>query len=584
MEFGGLALKNATVDPDDSFYISFLKDFYVRTADGQYLFATAQSGRRPDRVFYMVPENYLLGKKQNRFDPEIGKKIYSIAFDYLESDIKTIALRGTQGEGKFETGLSYVLSAEIPHSAYLTWMGKEMVFPHRDGLEPRVFNYCIPEGLPEDAKDRIKEFYPQYDEPMVLFDLTEMERDIRKVLVIGSDYFGEAFKKPNLTMVWNRAEALNYMSYHAGCTDKRILKGLSGTGKTTLSVGEDIEQDDAVVGMPVGKEKVELYGLEAASFAKSEGLTEESPEWKGLMKSRERAIVLAMNIDCENVDFVFKEAKGHRVKVPVTREGKKPGHLLCTSYEKSGTKNGRFVFQFSELNKDWGKRKKELKAEGLTFRRFDIMEPLIISPTPEMAVALDSACESVITSAVAGKKEGTRTRSYAATDFMAREESQQALLKLRVYRDLGVGPEGKLVFFVVNTGYVGARDADGKETGRGEKIRIEDSKKLIYLAENRLIKRWLVNPFFGYMIPDPKELEEEHGMKDFGKRFNPLRYYSIEELMKIAERDRKERTDYLKGLFSGESKEEELKDVINVWASKKANKEEAKRFYEGYYE
>jgi ATP-dependent phosphoenolpyruvate carboxykinase len=582
MEFGGLALKNAIKNPDDSFYIEFLKDFYVKTADGQYLFATMQNARRPDRVFYMVPEGYKLGKKQNRFDSEIGERIYDIAFEYLQSDIKTIALAGIQGEGKFETGLSYILSVEIPHSAYLAWMGKQMVFPYKDGVEPKVFNYCIPEGLPESAKERIKEFYPDYSEPIVLFDLTGMKDDIRKVLIIGSDYFGEAFKKPNLTMVWNRAEELGYISYHAGCTDKRILKGLSGTGKTTLSVGSDIEQDDAVAGVPVGKEKierVELYGLEAASFAKSEGLTEKSPEWKGLMKSRDGAIVLAMNIDCENVDFDFKEVKGHKVKVPVARE--KPGHLLCTSYEKSGTKNGRFVFQFSELNKEWGRRKKELKAEGLTFRRFDIMEPLILASTPEMAVALDSGCESVITSAVAGKKEGTRTRSYAATDFMAREESQQALLKLKVCRDM---MPDKLVFFVVNTGSVGSQDAEGKETGKGEKIRIEDSKRLIYLTENRLIKNWLINPLFGYLVPDPKELEEEHGMKDFRKRFNPLRYYTVDEIMRIAERDTKERTNYLKDLFNGESGKEKLEGVINVWASKKAEKEEVKKFYEEYYE
>jgi hypothetical protein len=50
-------------------------------------------------------------------------------------------------------------------------------------------------------------------------------------LNLGVDYFGGAVKKPNLTMVWNRAEANGHISYHAGCTSSRILKGLSGTGK-----------------------------------------------------------------------------------------------------------------------------------------------------------------------------------------------------------------------------------------------------------------------------------------------------------------------------------------------------------------
>ena len=60
--------------------------------------------------------------------------------------------------------------------------------------------------------------------------------------------FGGAFKKPNLTMVWNKAEADGLITYHAGCTIDRVLKGLSGTGKTTLTVGPKLEQDDACLG------------------------------------------------------------------------------------------------------------------------------------------------------------------------------------------------------------------------------------------------------------------------------------------------------------------------------------------------
>ncbi len=70
--------------------------------------------------------------------------------------------------------------------------------------------------------------------------------------------------------------------------------------------------------------------------------------------------------------------------------------------------------------------------------------------------ALDSACESIITSAIAKQKPGTRVRSYAATDFMVREQSQQTLLKWKIYRDLGIGLDGKLVFFICNSGFVGS--------------------------------------------------------------------------------------------------------------------------------
>jgi hypothetical protein len=70
-------------------------------------------------------------------------------------------------------------------------------------------------------------------------------------------------------------------------------------------VGPQLEQDDALLGKVVYDEagkakKIRIIGLEAASFAKSEGLGPESPEWSGLMKATE-SVVIAMNIDCEHV-------------------------------------------------------------------------------------------------------------------------------------------------------------------------------------------------------------------------------------------------------------------------------------------
>ena len=154
-----------------------------------------------------------------------------------------------------------------------------------------------------------------------------MNNNVRRVLSLGVDYFGGAFKKPNLTMVWNKAESDGLISYHAGCTSDRVLKGLSGTGKTTLTVGPELEQDDACLGKPcVNKNgkiiETKLIGLEAASFAKSQGLTRDSPEYPGLMKSREvepngsRPIVLAMNIDCEGVEYVTNKISTYDIKLP----------------------------------------------------------------------------------------------------------------------------------------------------------------------------------------------------------------------------------------------------------------------------
>lgn len=613
-------------NPNDDFYVDFLKPYYILTKDGQYLFASTQKGRRPDRAFYMIPESYKLGQKQKPFDVQIGKQLYEVAMKYLRT-AKVIVQDGIQGEAGYEVGLRFVVSVENAQNAYIAWMGKLMVFPPKEGMEIHCWNYLIQEPLPDEYVKEIQEFWPEYDPkvPITLYDMTEMDKDIRRVLSLGIDYFGGAFKKPNLTMVWNKGELEGLVSYHAGCTSDRILKGLSGTGKTTLTVGPELEQDDACLGKPIAEngriDQVELIGLEAASFAKSEGLQPDSPEWPGMMKSTQigpngkTPIVLAMNIDCEGVEYVMKEINGHEVEVPQRIEGQEIGSLTPTYYEKSRTTNGRFIFLFSELNPGWGSgRKKYLKSESLSFKRFDVLEPMLRVTDPAMAVALDSGCESIITSAIAAQKVGTRVRSYAATDFMVGEQSRQATLKLKMYEDMDLGLDGKLVFFINNAGFVGEYDVHGDQirkvdengqfipkrmkngeiekdlageivyVGQGEKITVQDSKKLVDLVEHRRIKNWIKNPVFGYLIPEPKELEEVHGMANFGERFNPLSYYTVEEFIAFYERDIKERTEFLEGLFKGQDGAEELSEVIDVWnCCEVPSADEIQEFYDKHY-
>jgi hypothetical protein len=622
--------KNVIYNPNHEFYKKFLKPYYIITKDGQYLFGSNQYGRRPDRAFYMIPKGYKLGKKQQKFEAKIGKEIYRIAMNYLINERpKLIVIDGIQGESDYKVGLRIIISVKNPHTAYIAWMGKLMIFPPNKYINVDCWNYIIQEKLPDNYIKKIKKFWSEYDPnlPLTLYDFTEMDDNKRRVLNLGVDYFGGAFKKPNLTMVWNKAESDGLISYHAGCTSDRVLKGLSGTGKTTLTVGLKLEQDDACVGKPVfdnnGKIiKVKLIGLEAASFAKSEGLTRLSPEYPGLMKSTQldkggkRHIVLAMNIDCEGIKYVNKKINGYIVSIPQKIPKQRIGSLQCTKYEKSGTTNGRFIFLFSELNNDWGNsRKKYLKTEALSFKKFDILEPILRVTDPTLAVALDSACESIITSAVSAQKPGTRVRSYAATDFMAREQSYQALLKLKTYSDMGLDLNGKMMFLINNVGFIGEYDINGnqikkldekgnlipkknKETGdilrnelgeikylgQGEGIKVDDSKKLINLIENNKIESWIKHPVFDYLIPNPIELEEKHGLIDFRKRFNPLNYYTPKQYIEFIKRDIKERTEFLKYLFKGQSMEEKLHDIINIWTNYKLSTEkEIKNFYKEYY-
>ena len=60
----GLALdaKQVVHNADDAWFMDYLKPYYIMTRENQYLFTGTQVGRRPDRVFYMVPGGYKLGK------------------------------------------------------------------------------------------------------------------------------------------------------------------------------------------------------------------------------------------------------------------------------------------------------------------------------------------------------------------------------------------------------------------------------------------------------------------------------------------------------------------------------------------
>ncbi|MCC7573739.1 MAG: phosphoenolpyruvate carboxykinase (ATP) [Candidatus Methanofastidiosum sp.] len=576
------------LNPSDEFYINYLKPYYVVTNDGQYLFASTLKGRMPDKVYYMMPKGYKLGAGQKGFDIDAGKAIFKVIMDYLMEKPQLIVADGIQGENGYEVGIRSIVSVANPHSAYISWMGKMMVFPPKDGIKPSCYNFIVPEKLPEQYVTRIKKVWPGYNEkePLSLYDFTEMKNDVRCVLNLGIDYFGGAFKKPNLTMVWNRGESDGMISFHAGLSESSVIIGLSGTGKTTLTVGPNLEQDDAILGKVISKNgkivDIKLVGLEAASFAKSEGLSEKSPEYPGLMKSKDRKhIVLAMNIDCEGVEYLKRNINDYNVEIPeATGE---VGSLLTKSYEKSRTTNGRFIFLFSDLNAYWGKKDKYLRNFILSFKRYDIFNPLIRVTDPLMAVAFDSACESIITSAISGKIPGTRVRSYSATDFMAREQAEQAVLKKKVFNDMGLGQNGKINFLIVNTGFVGEFDLEGKSIG-GEKITVSDSKTLLKLATNNLIKNWIKDPVYGYLLPSPKELSEVHGMKNFGERFNPLNYYSPHDYLEFVKIDIKERKDFLYKIFSSQSEFNYLEDVINVWDEiRLPSPKEIRKFYDTHY-
>lgn len=148
---------------------------------------------------------------------------------------------------------------------------------------------------------------------------------------------------------------------------------------------------------------------------------------------------------------------------------------------------------------------------------------------------------------------------------------------------MGLGHNGKINFLIINTGFVGEFDLAGKSIG-GEKITVSDSKTLLNLATNGLIKNWIKDPVYGYLVPSPKELSEIHGMKNFGDRFNPLNYYSSDDYLEFVKIDIKERKEFLHKIFSSQNKFKYLEDVISIWDEINIpSSKEIKKFYDTHY-
>jgi hypothetical protein len=73
-------------------------------------------------------------------------------------------------------------------------------------------------------------------------------------------------------------------------------------------------------------------------------------------------------------------------------------------------------------------------------------------------------------------------------------------------------------------------------------------------------------------------------MVDFGNRFNPLNYYTVEEFIAFYERDIKERTEFLEGLFRGQEGADELSEVMDVWnCCEIPPASEIEEFYDKHY-
>jgi len=433
-----------------------------------------------------------------------------------------------------------------------------------------------------------------------------VDAENRVTFVLGSDYFGEV-KKGHLRMAmyyekkYFKEGTGGGLGVHAGGKVIRafdysrgelrdngaLFFGLSGTGKTTLSVhhfwldeekGERviIRQDDFFVLSPDAR----AFGTEDNAYIKTEGL---EPEGQPLLYHgaiSPHSVLENVYVDPETLDVDF-----FRYDHPFVPGGK------CY--------NGRGIVVRREL--DFTDDSIDLESVDFIFfitRRETIVPPVAKLP-PELAAAFFMLGESILTSAADPVKAGESVREVGTNPFIVGSRGEEGNI---FYEILKKNPS--MQCFLLNTGGFGGRRQDiekwsldsgkkvevtlrdgsktdlkicavkyelefkgerkrsasdieaivnGIKAGElkgsevelvevavlaGEKIKIQDSAAIIReIARSRI--EWEKDPYWGY------DIAVQIPGVDM-KRFDPHRYYSQEEIDRMNAELRRERIAWLK--------------------------------------
>jgi ATP-dependent phosphoenolpyruvate carboxykinase len=340
-----------------------------------------------------------------------------------------------------------------PDYARMLVMWDKLIFDlpaGREGGEPDQVQVMIPE-------------WPGYAEAHDLPPVSILvDAESRATWALGSDYFGE-IKKGHLRMAMYREKVLmkegrgGGLGIHAGgklirardaesgeISEKgAIFFGLSGTGKTTLSVhhfwldadrGENvvIRQDDFFA---LGAD-AQAYGTEDNAYIKTEGL---EPDGQPLLY----AGATSPNAVLENVyvDPATREVDFFRYDHPFVPGGK------CL--------NGRGIVIRREL--DFTDDRVDLDHVDMIFfitRRETVVPPLARLST-EQAAAFFMLGESILTSAADPTKAGQSVRSVGTNPFIVGSEGEEGSIFYDILRN-----NPGIQCFLFNTGGFGGRQID----------------------------------------------------------------------------------------------------------------------------
>ena len=428
-----------------------------------------------------------------RISQEDADKILQKVLEYVK-DKDVIRVDRQMGMGdKFSYNCRLYISKEYARIAY---MWNNTLQPSSNPENPDLLSIYIPEW-----PERIMIAYPETG-------LT---------LILGSDYFGEA-KKSFLRMAMYKVKEEGGLGFHAGSKllrvyDKNhelkdvgfIMFGLSGTGKTTLTIhdhgltGEEksiVRQDDVIF----MDENGYCVGTETGFFIKTEGL---NPEQQGVLykaATTDRAILENVKVyDDGKVDFD----------------------------DVSLTSNGRGIILRSEVPNTDDTIDLE-KANKIIFitRRNDIVPP-VVKLNPDQALEAFMLGESIETSAGDPTKAGQSKRCVGTNPFIMGPEIEEGL---RLKEILQNNPD--MECYILNTGSVGA-----KGDFKGEKLSIKVSTTIMKEIARDTIN-WVEDEEWGYEVP-----VQVNGIDI--EKYNPRNYYTEEEYKVLASRLKAERKAWL---------------------------------------
>lgn len=359
--------------------------------------------------------------------------------------------------------------------------------------------------------DFVSVYIPDWPERVIFLD-----PNAGYTYICGSDYPGEA-KKSMLRQAMYWMKKRGGLGLHAGSKLLRvtgadgklhdvgfILFGLSGTGKTTLTLHDHglkdperviIKQDDVILLSPTGR----AYGTEDGFYIKTEGL---EPSQRVLWDAA-----------------ISSSACFENVKVKENRE--------IDFVDTSLTTNGRGVVQRTQIHgtDDGIDLPKANKIIFIT-RRNDVV-PVCARLTPEQGAAYFMLGESIETSAGDPTRAGQAKREVGTNPFIVGPEAEEGNRILKYLRE---NPD--MEAYILNTGSIGSR-----ENFPGEKISIKVSTEIMkQIAKGGIT--WEKDPDWGYEVP-----KEVPGV-DLSK-YNPRSCYSTDEYAARVSKLRQERENWL---------------------------------------